>query len=47
MGTRQAGSSYGGGTETLLSGGTITGNLRITGENESAGGPPELDLNAL
>jgi DNA-directed RNA polymerase subunit omega len=24
-----------------------SGNLRITGENESAGGPPELDLNAL
>jgi len=24
-----------------------TGNLRITGESESAGGPPELDLNAL
>ncbi len=24
-----------------------SGNLRITGESESAGGPPELDLNAL
>lgn len=24
-----------------------SGSLRITGENESAGGPPELDLNAL
>jgi DNA-directed RNA polymerase subunit omega len=24
-----------------------TGNLRVTGEHHSAGGPPELDLNAL
>jgi DNA-directed RNA polymerase subunit omega len=24
-----------------------SGNLRITGESQSAGGPPELDLNAL
>lgn len=24
-----------------------SGNLRITGEDTSAGGPPELDLNAL
>ena len=24
-----------------------SGNLRITGESDSAGGPPELDLNAL
>ena len=24
-----------------------SGNLQITGESESAGGPPELDLNAL
>ena len=24
-----------------------SGSLRITGENDSAGGPPELDLNAL
>jgi hypothetical protein len=24
-----------------------TGSLRVTGEHQSSGGPPELDLNAL